>query len=446
MTISAFKRQKLTLRNGLLVALGITFSLGSTAYASETPASGYQVEKVVILSRHGVRSPTKMTQTMRDVTPNSWPEWPVKLGYITPRGEHLISLMGGFYREKFQQQGILSQENCPAPNSVYVWADVDQRTLKTGEAFLAGLAPQCGLTIHHQQNLEKADPLFHPVKAGICSMEKNQIQQAVEKQAQTPIDNLNQHYLPSLALMNTTLNFANSVWCQKHSGDKSCDLVQSMPSKLSIKDNGNKISLDGAVGLSSTLAEIFLLEYAQGMPQAAWGNIHSEQEWAELLKLHNTQFDLMARTPYIARHNGTPLLQTISNALDPNATASKLPDISPDNKILFIAGHDTNIANISGMLNISWTLPGQPDNTPPGGALVFERLADKAGKQYVSVSMVYQTLEQLRAQTPLSLKEPAGSVQLKIPGCSDQTAEGYCPLTTFKRVVSQSVEPGCQLQ
>lgn len=445
MTISAFKRKKLTLHNSLLVALSATFSLGSTAYANETSASGYQVEKVVILSRHGVRAPTKMTQTMRDVTPNTWPEWPVKLGYITPRGEHLISLMGGFYREKFQQQGVLSPGNCPAPNSVYVWADVDQRTLKTGEAFLAGLAPQCGLTMHHQQDLDHADPLFHPLKAGTCSMEKTQIQQAVEKEAQTPIDRLNQQYLPSLALMNTALNFPKSAWCQKHSSDKSCELGQSMPSKLSIKESGNKVNLDGAVGLSSTLAEIFLLEYAQGMPQAAWGNIHSEQEWTSLLKLHNAQFDLMSRTPYIARHNGTPLLQTISNALDPNA-ASKLPDISPDNKILFIAGHDTNIANISGMLNLRWTLPGQPDNTPPGGALVFERLADKSGKQYVSVSMVYQTLEQLRSQTPLSLKEPAGSVPLKIPGCSDQTPEGYCPLPTFTRVVSQSVEPGCQLQ
>ena len=163
MTISAFNRKKLTLRIGILTALSATVSLGSMAYANETPASGYQVEKVVILSRHGVRAPTKMTQTMRDVTPNTWPEWPVKLGYITPRGEHLISLMGGFYRERFQQQGILSQDNCPTPNSVDVWADVDQRTLKTGEAFLAGLAPQCGLTIHHQQNLDASLHLDTPV-------------------------------------------------------------------------------------------------------------------------------------------------------------------------------------------------------------------------------------------------------------------------------------------
>lgn len=63
----------------------------------------------------------------------------------------------------------------------------------------------------------------------------------------------------------------------------------------------------------------------------------------------------MSRTPYIAKHNGTPLLQTITHALGADIASHPLPDISPDNKILFIAGHDTNIANISGMLGMTWT-------------------------------------------------------------------------------------------
>ncbi len=33
----------------------------------------------------------------------------------------------------------------------------------------------------------------------------------------------------------------------------------------------------------------------------------------------------------------------------------------------------TNLANLGGALELNWTLPGQPDNTPPGGELVFER-------------------------------------------------------------------------
>ncbi|TBL66113.1 AppA family phytase/histidine-type acid phosphatase [Hafnia alvei] len=444
MTISLFTHCPTRLLKRIPLALIAASMLTTASYASETEPSGYQLEKVVILSRHGVRAPTKMTQTMRDVTPNAWPEWPVKLGYITPRGEHLVSLMGGFYRQKFQQLGILSKDRCPTANDVYVWADVDQRTRKTGEAFLAGLAPECHLSIHHQQDIKQADPLFHPVKAGVCTMEKTQVQQAVEQQAGMPIDQLNQHYRPALALMSSVLNFPKSTYCQQHSADQTCDLAQAMPSKLSIKDNGNKVALDGAVGLSSTLAEIFLLEYAQGMPDAAWGKIHSEQDWNALLTLHNAQFDLMSRTPYIAKHNGTPLLQTIVSAINSQPSSRELPELSADNKILFLAGHDTNIANIAGMFGMSWALPGQPDNTPPGGALVFERWSDKTGKKYVSVQMMYQTLAQLRNQTPLTLDKPAGSVALKIPGCDDQTAEGYCPLDTFTRLAKQNELVECQ--
>jgi 4-phytase/acid phosphatase len=37
-----------------------------------------------------------------------------------------------------------------------------------------------------------------------------------------------------------------------------------------------------------------------------------------------------------------------------------------------LCGHDTNLSNLSGMLGLSLKLPGyQPDDTPPGGALVF---------------------------------------------------------------------------
>lgn len=61
-----------------------------------TAPTGYTLERVVILSRHGVRSPTKQTQLMNDVTPDKWPQWPVKAGYLTPRGAELVTLMGGF--------------------------------------------------------------------------------------------------------------------------------------------------------------------------------------------------------------------------------------------------------------------------------------------------------------------------------------------------------------
>ncbi|MGL4458875.1 MAG: histidine-type phosphatase, partial [Plesiomonas shigelloides] len=142
--------------SGLAQASAVAESTASTASAtSDIPEM--TLEKVVILSRHGVRAPTKMLPLLYQVTPEQWPAWPVPLGDITPRGEHLISLMGRYYREYWREQGLLSTattasstasaaetdstKGCPAPADIYVWADVDERTRKTGEAFLQGLAP-----------------------------------------------------------------------------------------------------------------------------------------------------------------------------------------------------------------------------------------------------------------------------------------------------------------
>ena len=55
-----------------------------SAFAQSEPE--LKLERVVIVSRHGVRAPTKATQLMQDVTPDAWPTWPVKLGWLTPRG------------------------------------------------------------------------------------------------------------------------------------------------------------------------------------------------------------------------------------------------------------------------------------------------------------------------------------------------------------------------
>ncbi len=76
--------------------------------------------------------------------------------------------------------------------------------------------------------------------------------------------------------------------------------------------------------------------------------------------------------------------------------------------VLFIAGHDTNLANLGGALELNWTLPGQPDNTPPGGELVFERwrrLSDNS--QWIQVSLVFQTLQQMRDKNAAVIKYAA---------------------------------------
>ncbi|HCL7851818.1 TPA: bifunctional acid phosphatase/4-phytase, partial [Escherichia coli] len=130
-----------------------------SAFAQSEPE--LKLESVVIVSRHGVRAPTKATQLMQDVTPDAWPTWPVKLGWLTPRGGELIAYLGHYQRQRLVADGLLAKKGCPQSGQVAIIADVDERTRKTGEAFAAGLAPDCAITVHTQADTSSPDPLFN---------------------------------------------------------------------------------------------------------------------------------------------------------------------------------------------------------------------------------------------------------------------------------------------
>ena len=406
-----------------------------SAFAQSEPE--LKLESVVIVSRHGVRAPTKATQLMQDVTPDAWPTWPVKLGWLTPRGGELIAYLGHYQRQRLVADGLLAKKGCPQSGQVAIIADVDERTRKTGEAFAAGLAPDCAITVHTQADTSSPDPLFNPLKTGVCQLDNANVTDAILSRAGGAIADFTGHRQTAFRELERVLNFPQSNLCLKREKqDESCSLTQS----------ADNVSLTGAVSLASMLTEIFLLQQAQGMPEPGWGRITDSHQWNTLLSLHNAQFYLLQRTPEVARSRATPLLDLIKTALTPHPPQKQAYGVTLPTSVLFIAGHDTNLANLGGALELNWTLPGQPDNTPPGGELVFERwrrLSDNS--QWIQVSLVFQTLQQMRDKTPLSLNTPPGEVKLTLAGCEERNAQGMCSLAGFTQIVNEARIPACSL-
>ncbi|EKC6207077.1 AppA family phytase/histidine-type acid phosphatase [Cronobacter sakazakii] len=404
-------------------------------------ADKMKLERVVIVSRHGVRAPTKSTPLMQEVTPYPWPQWDVPLGWLTTRGGELVTELGRYQKRVLLDKGILESHGCPSPEQVAVIADTDQRTRKTGEAFLAGFAPGCQNKVHYQKERDKKDPLFNPVKTGACSFDISKTQDAILTRAGGNIERYTQHYDSAFRTLEQVLNFSQSASC-KSAHQPGCTLPEVLPSELRV--SSDNVSLSGAWGLSSTLTEIFLLQEAQGMPEVAWGRIHGEKAWTELLTLHNAQFDLLQRTPEVARTRATPLLDLISRALVSNGSTESHYGIKLPVSLLFIAGHDTNLANLSGVFNLNWSLPGQPDNTPPGGELVFERWKRvNDNTDWIQISFVYQTLQQMREYKSSSSSSLPHKIVLPLPSCQDKNAEGMCSLKRFNDIVQTIRVPEC---
>lgn len=392
------------------------------------------LEKVIIVSRHGVRAPTKITHKMRDWAADDWPQWPVPYGYLTDKGDHLLTQIGSFYQGYIRPLGF-EPHSCPSADQVYAWADVDERTRRSASALLQGMFPQCQLPVQHLIDLNKEDPVFHPLKAGLCRFDDDKAKAAVLAAAGGSVSKLEQAYHSNLQQMARVLNLSASKACQ---GQPDCELVTLAPSKLQIK-HGHKLGIKGALGESASMAEVFLLEQAQGM-QAGWGRVTTSDQWQSLLALHNLEFELLYRPPYLAGFKATPLLQLIENSLtnigakDRVSAAAKTLEPSAkmarDSKLLLLVGHDTNLASIAGAMGWQWQLTQQPDNTPPGAALVFELWRSAQGQDSIRVSLVYQTLPQMRitkGATPEVL------------------ALGQYPKAQFISRLQQALQPACLL-
>ena len=89
-----------------LLALAVAGSISATfgVQAQETP-EGYQLEQVLIMSRHNLRAPLANNgSVLEQSTPKQWPEWEVPGGQLTTKGGVLEVYMGPSMREWLAQQ------------------------------------------------------------------------------------------------------------------------------------------------------------------------------------------------------------------------------------------------------------------------------------------------------------------------------------------------------
>jgi 4-phytase / acid phosphatase len=203
--------------------------------------------------------------------------------------------------------------------------------------------------------------------------------------------------------------------------------------------------MNGPLRLASTFTENFPLEYASGMSgsRLGWGRLDAAK-LQQIMALHTAYADLMRRTPYLAQVWGSNLLSHVLPSLDQAASAKPVKGAMgpPKTALVVISGHDTNISNLSGMLRLSWVLPShQPDDAPPGGALIFSLWKSAStGRYAVRLQFVAQTLNQMHEATPLSVTHPPPIANLFVPGCST-SAEGYaCDWTRFVQAAREAID------
>jgi 4-phytase/acid phosphatase len=435
----------------LPITVGLTTAVLSTSALSQTS----QLRMVVVLTRHGVRSPLLHTTTSPNQT-QPWPsldQWHVVCpGDLTPRGTELVQQMGSFYHAYYYKKGLLpAPGQCPA-GKVYIWSDNEERTLGTARALAGGMskgiasclipvnslaytpAPQSGPDKCKVSTENPTDYFFHPLSylpftepAPKGPIDTDKLKD-VANQINLQVPQMLATYHPALQMLQNTLCGGPSA--------VACSSVLSLPTEA--KAERTSLKWTGMFSVSSTATENFLLEYGNGMPCSldGWGLVtynspdcDGGQSFRQMQELHTVYFDWTHHKGYMGQIQGSNLANQILLRLEQGG--------GPTPFVIY-SGHDTDVASVAGLLQLDWTLPDLPKNdTPPAGALIFELWGGTApATQSVRMYYVHQTLTQLRKLEDLTLDNPPSMVELKLPGC-----EKPCPFTQFQTIAKAAILP-----
>ena len=397
--------------SGLIAACACFLS--SSAATAATPE--LKLERVVMLMRHGIRPPTKAQPIPAKYSPMAWPRWSVGPGLLTQRGAKGIALLAAADRAYFIDARLLPASGCPATGQVTVRASKVPRAIETAKAWSKSLLPGCGLIVR-QPAKGAPDPLFHILDNQPAWFDGHRAYEGAL--AQAPNGGLAaqaNELAPQIQRLESILGCAPPA----------CDLGKE--STTLVERPHGRPEFQGPLDAASTASETLLLEYVEGMPmsEVGWGRV-SRGEIERLLVFNSIKFNYVDRPSYIAQAAAGPLARAILEALSARAGS----------RITLLAGHDTNLADLGGLLGMHWHAASYPaDAVPPGSALGFELLSDGNGRQIVRAFFRSQMMDQLRNLEPLSSANRPYREYVDIPGCGSAEDALSCDLPTFTKIV-----------
>jgi len=164
------------------------------------------------------------------------------------------------------------------------------------------------------------------------------------------------------------------------------------------------------------VADALMLQYYEEPDPvaAAFGHELTEEQWKQIVDVKEIFAVLRHGTPLVALSIANPVVKDLYSELN---DAGRL--------FSFSCAHDCTILGVLASLGaVDYELPNTLEmHTPIGVKLVFQRLLDKDGAAWYDVSLVYQSTEQTRNVTELTLDNPPMRYALDFEGV-EKNADG----------------------
>lgn len=390
----------------IIICTILLFPLCATQYSlasSPLTEKGYSLEKVLIMSRHNIRSPLSGEGSLPyQMTQNKWYGWTSPPGHLSTHGGVAETIMGQYFRKYLEDEHFMPENWIPDDGEVRFYANSFQRTIATAQYFSSGMLPIANVKIERTRDLDKTDYVFLPHS----NLTDDEIKAAIEYDnnlySGEGISAFGKLHAEDMDKMEYLLDFQQSEYAKKR-GIEHID-----KSDLSIKltgENHDKISYKGMVYDFVTVSDALIMQYYENPDNsvAAFGKNFSDEDWKSIGRIISDGHHI---------HWGNPV---IAAKLSRNILREMEQELTDDNrKFTFLCGHDTNIASILTSLGTEeYYLPNTITNkTQIGSKIVIEKRIGSDGVAYANVNLVYASDKQLRNSEMLDLNNPPMSYPL----------------------------------
>ena len=255
----------------------------------------YTPERVVILSRHGIRSPlNRGGSVLSRITPHKWFNWTSAPSELSRKGAVQEFRLGQFMGRRLEEEGLFPAKWSPAEGEIRLYANALQRTIATSRSFIAGFLPLENIPVEHHGALGTMDPVFSVCLRSIDSLFVQGALHEMDSLALLYRDELRQNY-PLLARV---LDFDQSA--AKAAGDTTRFRLDDIAFELR---EGEEPQVTGTLCWACRAADALTLQYYEEADdrKAGFGYRLSLDGWRRISAVKEVYQRLLFATPVIAR-------------------------------------------------------------------------------------------------------------------------------------------------
>lgn len=265
----------------IAVMLILTISHTARANANSQPSQNLKLTKVVVLSRHNIRSPlSDNNSVLGKITPHKWFNWTSRPSELSLRGAVLEVIMGQYFRLWLESEGLFPENYIPEEGAVRFYANAFQRTQATANYFSAGLLPVTRMQVERHVEYNQDDDTFLPK----CFFFNDQYAKALHAEISKNAGNkgLSSYQEKLKGTYELLIKILDVKKSKAFINGQIGDLLND---EITLKLEANKEpSLSGSLRLAVSIADALILQFYEEQDdlKAAFGHKLTEDDWKRI--------------------------------------------------------------------------------------------------------------------------------------------------------------------